>query len=67
MTAFQLHRTTTHNADVTERSGRVAKWLRYDWNYPRVVVVTVALTRQPDRATDVDVVLTREALTNVQM
>ena len=69
-----VHRQSLTEADVTEGSGGVWERLHYNWSDPNHVVLTTTdsnvwggasghtytFTRQPDGATDIDVVVIRE-------
>jgi hypothetical protein len=71
---LKLHSRDSTTADVTEGSGRIWERLHYDWSDPNRVVMTTTdsnvwgghsghtytFTRQPDGATDIDVVVIRE-------
>jgi hypothetical protein len=71
---LKVHDRGPSYADVTEGSGGVWERLRYDWSDPDHVVLTTTdsnvwggrsgytytFTRQPNRTTDVDVVVVRE-------
>ncbi len=69
-----MHQRSRTQADVTEGSGGIWERLHYDWSDPDHVVLTTTdsnvwggasghtytFTRQPDGATDIDVVVIRE-------
>jgi hypothetical protein len=71
---LKVHQRSRTQADVTEGSGGVWESLHYDWSDPNNVVLTTTdsnvwgghsghtynFTRQPDGATDIDVVVVRE-------
>jgi hypothetical protein len=71
---LKVHHWCTHDADVTEGSGGVWERLHYDWsdrNHVKLTTTesnmfggasgyTYTLRRQPNRTTDVDVVIVRE-------
>ena len=71
---LQVHSRGPTEADVTEGSGGIWERLHYDWSDPNRVVMTTTdsnlwggdsghtytLTPQPDRTTEVDVVVVRE-------
>ena len=71
---LKVHDQGPHDADVTEGSGGIWERLHYDWSDPNHVVLTTTdsnvwgrhsghtytLTRQPNGATAVDVVVVRE-------
>jgi hypothetical protein len=71
---LKVHDQGSGHADVTEGSGGIWERLHYDWSDPNRVVLTTTdsnvwgggsghtytLTRQPNRTTDVDVVVVRE-------
>jgi len=71
---LKVHNKGAHDADVTEGSNGIWERLRYDWSNPNHVVLTTTdsnlwggasghtytFTRQPNGATDIDVVIVRE-------
>ena len=71
---LKVHHQGAHEADVTEGGGGVWERLHYDWSDPNHIKLTTTdsnmfggasgytytLRRQPDRTTDVDVVIVRE-------
>ena len=71
---LEVHERSRTQADVTEGSGGIWERLHYDWSDPDHVVLTTTdsnlwggasghaytFTRQPDGATDIDVVVIRE-------
>ena len=71
---LKVHHRSLTEADVTEGSGGIWERLHYDWSDPDHVVLTTTdsnfwggasghtytFTRQPDGATDIDVVVIRE-------
>ena len=71
---LKVHKTGTNYADVTEGSSGIWERLNYNWSDPTHIVLTTTdsnlwggrsghtytLTRQPNRTTDVDVVIVRE-------
>jgi hypothetical protein len=71
---LKVHKQGTNTADVTEGSGGIWERLKYDWSDPTHVVLTITdsnlwgghsghtytLTRQPNGATELDVVIVRE-------
>ena len=71
---LKVHSQGPTEADVTEGSGGIWERLHYDWSNPEHVVLTTTdsnvwggrsghtytLTRRPDGATDIDVVIRRE-------
>jgi hypothetical protein len=71
---LKVHSKGPHDADVTEGSGGIWERLHYDWSDPNRVVLTTTdsntwggssgyvytFPRQPNGATDIDVVIVRE-------
>jgi hypothetical protein len=71
---LKVHQLSRTQADVTEGSGGIWERLHYDWSDPNHVVLTTTdsnawggasghtytFTRQPNGATDIDVVVVRE-------